>query len=419
MALSKKAKTGLGAALLGIAIAGEAAAATSVTLYTWREQDLDFWEAVNQQNLIPDVKIDVKWIKADSYESKTRIDVQNGKVDLFNGKAGAAWLNDWITAGVVAPVNLDMSNITEAALTAATGPDGKLYGVPFVMQMESIIYNQMVFDTYGIKPDWKNLSELETDFATLKNAGIIPMHFAGRAGWYLNQVLNEVMTAGLIDDAFASQLSAGEACFTDQPYVDMLKVVEDWKHKGYLNPNPVADDYGAMRTAVALGDSAMMIDGVWSATPASPMYQIDPELVMGFAAVPGATNKIYGFGDATLLANDRSEHTEAANKVLKFATTKKFAELFATKVGALPAYSGEISIDNERVNLVSNMIANNALAATPFFAYDLNKGTPSYGQLVADNLQALLADKIDAATAAGEIQKGLNSWDYIGAAKCR
>ena len=30
----------------------------------------------------------------------------------------------------------------------------------------------------------------------------------------------------------------------------------------------------------------MMIDGVWSTGPASPMYEIDPDLKMGFFAGP-------------------------------------------------------------------------------------------------------------------------------------
>ena len=96
-----------------------------------------------------------------------------------------------------------------------------------------------------------------------------------------------------------------------------------------MNASAMADDYGAMRTSLALGEAAMMLDGAWSTGPTLPMYEIDPDLQMGFFAVPGQNGKVYAFGDGTYQVNANSTKAEIAQTVLDFTATKEFAELCA------------------------------------------------------------------------------------------
>ena len=406
----------LATTVLGFA---QTASADEVTIYSWREQEIPLWQHISDNNLIDGVTINFVRTAADDYDTKLRIDLQNGGPDIFQGRAGAAWLASFIDAGVIAPLSgVDLSGIAPAAMTAAQGADGQIYGVPFAIQMESIIYNKGVLAANGIAEP-SNLGELAAAADKLVAAGVTPMSFGARSGWWLNQVVGEVMTAGMIDDATAQGLIEGSVCFTDPAFVATLETVKGWQDAGYMNPSPMADDYGAMRTAVALGEAAMMIDGVWSSGPASPMYEIDPDLELGFMPVPGDNGKVYAFGDGSYLANAASENAEATAAVMAFTASKEFAELFASLVGELPAYGGEYTVEDPRLAMVANMIATNSAAPTPFFAYALNAGEPSYGQLVADGYQALLSGQSSAAEVAATIQAGLNSWDYVGAANCQ
>lgn len=397
----------------GIALAKD----TTLELYTWRIQDEALFKHINDNNLIPGVRINANvYSGADEHETKLRIDFQSNRVDLYHAKAGSAWIQPWIDAGVAAPVTdmgVDLSDFSQAALFGATGTDGEVYGVPFVMQMQSILYNKAV-----VKNEPKNLSELEALFAQLKDDGITPLHVDGRDAWYLNQVFHEAVIAGMTSDEWAQKLVVGEACFTDDVYVDAWARVKSWQDKGYMNPTPLADDYGAMRTGVALGTSAMMVDGIWSATPASPMFQIDPELELGYMAVPGANNKVYGFMDAYITANPKSEKQEAIKKVLEFYTSKEFAQLFAEQVEAIPASSHIITVDNARVNAAAKLIGQNAMPALPFFTPALNGGEPTYQSLTASGLQELLAGKTTAKEMAEKIQMTLNKQGYVGAEFC-
>lgn len=394
--------------------------AEEVTLYSWREQEIPLWEHISSEQLIDDVTINFVRIPGDNYDTKLRIDLQSGGPDIFQGRAGAAWLSSFIDADVIKPLGdeIDLSNMAPVALSAAQGADGETYGVPFAIQMQSIIYNKSVFEANKIEPP-KSLEELEAAAKTLKSAGVTPFSFGGRSGWWLNQVVGEAMTAGLVADDTAAKLISGEACFTDPEYVATLAQVKTWLDAELLNANPMADDYGAMRTSVALGEAAMMIDGVWSSGPASPMYEIEPELKLGFMAVPGPSGKVYAFGDGSYLANAQSEKSAAASKVLAFTATAEFAELFARHVGELPAYGAEYTIEDDRLAEVVSLIQENGYTQTPFFAYALNSGEPSFGQLVADGYQELLTGGVTAEEVAQKIQDGLNSWDYVGKKNCQ
>ncbi|WP_374623301.1 ABC transporter substrate-binding protein [Devosia sp.] len=400
------------------ALMTSSAYAVTVNLYTWREQELPLWQYISDNDVLGDIDVNAVQIQSDNYDSKIRIDLQSEGVDLFQGRAGAAWLASFIEAGIIKPVATDLSGIAPGALDAARGPDGQLYGVPFAIQMQSFIYNTKVFADNGIAVP-TTLDELKAASEKLKAAGITPINFGARSGWWLNQVVGEAMTAGLVPDDFAARLVTGEACFTDPTFVATLETVKGWQDAGFLNASAMADDYGAMRTSLALGESAMMIDGVWSTGPASPMYEIDPDLKMGFFAVPGQNGKVYAFGDGTYQVNASSRNLEAAQKVLDFTATKEFAELFVKHVGELPAFGGDYTVEDSRLKEVANLIATSSAAPTPFFAYALNKGEPSYGTLVAEGYQALLSGQISPNDLARKIQDGLNSWGYVGAANCK
>lgn len=388
---------------------------TVVQLYTWREQDQALFNYINEKRLIPGVQVKLN-VYTEDIESKLRIDMQTNRPDLYHAKAGSAWIKPWVDAGVAAPVSdlgINLSAFGDAALAGARGSDGEIYGVPFVMQMQSILYNKAV-----LSKEPASLEELEATFANLKSQGITPLHVDGRDGWYLNQVLHETILAGMTSDEWATGVVEGTACFTDDIYVQAMERFKSWQDDGYLNSNPLADDYGAMRTGVALGTSAMMIDGIWSATPASPMYEIDPNLELGFMAIPGPANKVYGFTDAHLAYNPNSDDMEAVKKVLEFYTTPQFTQLFADLVEAVPASNHPVDVNNERVQRAAQMISDNSLAEQPFFADALISVDPGYRPLVSEGMQELLAGKITPRQLAEKIQSGMNDSGYVGADNC-
>jgi raffinose/stachyose/melibiose transport system substrate-binding protein len=414
-----KLTTLLATTALSAAFLTTGAYAETIKLYTWREQEIPLWQYINDNDVLgADLDIETVLVQSDNYDTKLRTDIQSNAPDVFQARAGAAWLVSFIDAGIIKPTSVDLSGIAPGALDSARGADGQLYGVPFAIQMQSVIYNKAVFEANGIAVPTTE-AEFTAAADTLKAAGITPVVFGARSGWWLNQVVGETLTAGMIPDDFAAKLISGEACFTDPVFVATLDEVKKWQDAGYLNSSAMADDYGAMRTSLALGEAGMMLDGAWSTGPTSPMYEIDPELKMGFFAVPGQNHKVYAFGDGTYQVNANSPKAALAQTVLDFTATKEFAELFVEHVGELPAYGGDYTVNNPQLAEVAALVASDASTQTPFFAYALNSGEPSYGTLVADGYQSLLSGAVTPADLAQKIQDGLNSWNYVGAANCK
>ena len=390
---------------------------TVLNFWSWRPQEVSLWERVNREQLLDGVEINFQVLPADDYDTRLRTALQSGDgPDVFHGRAGANWLDVLVNAKVLEPLpsNVDVDLVLPASLSAVTGSDGNVYGVPFAVQLQSVIYNKGVLADLGVEVP-TNMTEFTVLLHKAKEAGLFGMAVGARSGWWNNQVLNEVLMAGMLSDDFQSQLVAGTSCFTDSAFVNALSTFQSWQP--YFNPAPTADDYGAMRTMVALGEAAMMIDGAWSTTPASPMFELDPDLEMGFFPIPGANNRAVAHPDGGYLVNARSDNKDAAYQLLQLATSKGFAAIFAEEVGEMPAVQGLEDMPNERMMEVAATLFRTA-SVEPFVAYSLNAGKPSYAELTASGYQELLLGDISAEQFAYNIQAGLNSWGYVGAQNC-
>ncbi|MCP4323093.1 MAG: hypothetical protein GY787_14870, partial [Alteromonadales bacterium] len=65
------------------------------------------------------------------------------------------------------------------------------------------------------------------------------------------------------------------------------------------------------------------------------------------------------------------------------------------------------------------IVANQSYSVGLFTAYEINRGEPSYNQLLNESIKAVLAAEKSPQQAAKHIQDGLNSWGYIGSTQCQ
>lgn len=411
-------------AVASLATAQAALADETLTFWTFREQEAALWERINSENLIPGVKVELERISSEDYESRLRIALRQDGPDFFSSKSGAAWYDQFAESGVLLSMDelgVDVSTMNGTA--GVVGSDGVTYAVPGSIQLQSIIYNGAVLEELGFDVP-ATLDEFEALMAEAVDAGFIGLHVDGRDAWFLNQVFNEVIMAGLVADDTQRKLETGEACFTDPEVVAAFDKVIEWR--GYMNANPNATAYEDMRTPVVLGDSLAMIDGAWTAgnwvrQASGGLYDVNPDFQPVFGAVPGANGKIVAHPDGGYAANAGSDKRDAVQSVLAFTTTAKFASLFLEEVAETPAYSGTYEKPagiHPIVNAISEQMGN-AAAVEPFLAQSLNAKQPSYSVLSAQAYQGMFAGELTGAQAAALIQDGLNSWGYVGADNCK
>ena len=394
---------------------------TTVHYYTWRAAEADLFKAISNQGLIPGVSIKTHLIyepNKSTYEAHVMLEMYNNNVDLFEWPPGAKKLKPLVDEGLIAPFDGDLSTINKSALVAGLGADGQYYGVPFAFQMESLLTNMKLLRKYGVTSPPQDIQELESVFDKIKNEGLTPIQINGTVNWYLAQVVAEVLISGLVSEEFSLGLEEGRYCFNSNEYQIVFDTLQRWKSNGYFNSNLNTEDYGGMNNAVALGNAAMSLNGGWMTGPNSVYRKADPDFEFGFWPVPGKTGKVYVFGDGTYQVNNKSPRLEAAKKVLKFTTTKKFAEMFAQYVRELPVYQDTINIDDPVLSEMIALVNKKAYSVSLFSAYSLNKGDPSYNDLVIESVRNLFDGEMTPLEAAEHIQKGLNSWNYIGTKNC-
>ena len=162
----------------------------------------------------------------------------------------------------------------------------------------------------------------------------------------------------------------------------------------------------------------MVIDGGWRTNPYSIFYSTDKNNKFGFRPVPRKSSHISSLGDGSYQVNAKSKHCEAANKILAFIATKQFAELFVDTVGKIPAYADSLNIDNPVWQRMSFEVAQNVYSVSLFNAFEINRGTQSYRELVINAFKGLVQGKIPPSDATKSIEVRLNSWQYKGALNC-
>lgn len=392
---------------------------TTITFFTWRPVDDALWQAVNNQNLIPGVKVNTRSIVRAYYFDATVLNLQNKQADLFLWQPGAIRLKELIDQGFIEPYTKDLSAMNSGALAGAMGPDGNYYGVPFAVQLQALMVNSKEARKAGVSSRPNSLSELESAFEKFKQAGKTPIYLATNEGWYVSQLMGEVLTAGLVPEDFTQGLIDGTQCFTDPQYTLIFETLKRWKNAGYINSNTASATYFDMFTAVSFGNAVSSIEGGWMTSKAEPYYTMDPTYEFGFWTIPGVSSKYSAFGDGTFQVAANSPNKAAALKVLDFTTTKKFAEMFAKHTQQLPAYGGSINIEPGDLNTMSGLVANKSYSVSAFNSHALNKQEPNYKTLFKEAIENLMNKNFSPEQAAQHIQTGLNSWNYIGHTHCQ
>lgn len=390
----------------------------TLDLLTWRPVDQKVWDAINQQQLLPGIKVNARPVVRAYYFDVVKLKIQNKEADLFLWQPGASRLKELIDKGFIEPYEKDLSMMNVGALAGAIGPDGQYYGVPFAVQLQALLVNMKEARKAGVTHKPSTIAELETAFDKFKQAGKTPIYFAVNEGWYISQLMGEVLTAGLVEEKVTQELIDGTRCFTDSSYTLIFETLQRWQKMGYINPNVTTATYYDMFTAVSFGNAVSSIEGGWMTSRAEPYYTMDPSYEFGFWTIPGTAGKYSAFGDGTFQVAANSPNKAAAQQVLDFTTTKKFAELFAKHIQQLPAYGGKINIAAGDLRTMSELVAKNSYSVSLFNSHALNRTEPSYKTLFREAVQALLAKKLSPQQASKHIQEGLNEWEYAGASQC-
>jgi len=138
---------------------------------------------------------------------------------------------------------------------------GKLYGLPFELNIEGFWYNKKIFADNGLQPP-RTWDDLVQDAATLQQKGIEPFSASGTQGWPITRLISGYLFREL-GPAAMDNIKSGKAKLTDPDYLKAAQAVADLGKKGYFGNGVATLDYDPAVDVFLQGKAAMFYMGSW------------------------------------------------------------------------------------------------------------------------------------------------------------
>jgi raffinose/stachyose/melibiose transport system substrate-binding protein len=408
-------KTYLTALLTSTLLAGPALAETTLTIESWRNDDLTIW----QDQIIPAFEAqhpDIKVVFSPSAPAEYNA--------VLNSKLAAGSAGDLITCrpfdaslqlysdGHLADLSglASMANFSSVAKSAWQTDDGAAtFCVPMASVIHGFIYNKDAFDALGI-----TVPETEADFFAaldkIKADGTyIPMAMGTNDQWEAATMgYNNIGPNYWKGEEGRLALIAGTQKLTDADWVAPYATLAKWKD--YLGDGFEAQTYPDSQNLFTLGRAAIYPAGSWEISG----FNAQAGFAMGAFAPPvqaaGDTCYISDHTDIAIGMNAKSPNAEAAKVFLVWVGTPEFATMYAN---ALPGFFSLNSTPVEMQDPLAQEFVSwrGKCQSTIRSTYQiLSRGTPNL-ENETWNASANVIKGTETPEAAGaRLQEGLASW---------
>ncbi len=207
------------------------------------------------------------------------------------------------------------SEISDDFLDSTT-VDGKLYGIPYNLFYQGVIYNKNIFWRYGLEPP-KNFEELEQVVQKLNSVGVIAFASHFYDPWYTGNILMqfEMNEAFLNNDNWGNDIKSKNIDISTsselKKSMDRVQYIynHSWKESSEIGQNEAINRF-------IDEEAAMFVTGSWSV---QDIYSIYPEMQLGIFPFPNeeGTQKLIYEPNLTFMKDAKSEHSETVDKIIQ------------------------------------------------------------------------------------------------------
>ncbi|PUA36169.1 sugar ABC transporter substrate-binding protein [Paenibacillus elgii] len=380
-----------------------------LTMGSWRTEDKEVYEkiikAFNKTN--PDIEIEFKPTKNTEYNTVLNTALQTGSgPDIIHLRPYAAGIA-LADAKYLEPLDSvkGLEAIPKEAKMAATGKDGKVYGVPTVYSSTQIFYNKKLFKKFNLSEP-KTWDELMKAADTLKQNKIAPFAFGSKEGWILSLTHGALGPQFYGGTEFVNNLLAGKTNLKSKEFTDSITMLQDLTK--YFPENYTGLGMDDMRNLFVTEQAGMIVMGDWEI---AVMKKMNPDLDLDLFPVPpvkaDGKASVTNWVDGSFAVNAASKNKEAAMKFIEFMTTKEFGKMVADDLKKPSTIPGVESSDP----LVAKMIQLAAANSTPYaMVVHFSAGNPTTKATLETALQGMFLGKEKPDTVTDIVQKSADSW---------
>jgi raffinose/stachyose/melibiose transport system substrate-binding protein len=405
--------TGALAGLLATSCLASAAAAQSLVIESWRNDDADIWNneiipAFEAEH--PEIDVSFSATPPADYNAALNVRLQGGTAgDLITCRPFDASLNLYQEGHLVDITDLPgMENFSDVAKSAWTTDDGEAtFCVPMASVIHGFIYNKEIFEELGIEEP----ETVEEFFAVLdaiaEDGAYVPLAMGTADQW-------EAATMGFqnIGPAYwkgeqgRKALISGEQKLTDVPYVETFETLARWGE--YMGAGFEAQTYSDSQTLFSLGRAAIYPAGSWDISVFRKQAQFD----FGAFPPPKVDGECYisDHTDIGLGINAASENQEAARTFLEWMTGPEFAQIFANELpGFFPLGDHQVTIEDP---VAQEFVSwRDECESTIRNSYQiLLRGTPNLENELWGASANVINGEMTPEEATQQLQEGLESW---------
>jgi multiple sugar transport system substrate-binding protein len=210
----------------------------------------------------PDIKVNMEYVGYDSVHDKITTGMAAKPPAYDAAMIDVIWPDEFIKAGYL----LDVTNRVTPEMKSGMFPaswngvtrNGKIYGMPWLMDVKYFMYNKDMLQKAGITDPPKTWEELVDQAKTIKEKGIVEFPII----WSWNQKEGVVCDyAVLLFGNGGSFLDAnGKPAFNNDKGVQALAWMKQTIDDGLTNPSSVSSDEPAVETDFLAGNSAFAVN---------------------------------------------------------------------------------------------------------------------------------------------------------------
>ncbi|MFD0677447.1 MULTISPECIES: ABC transporter substrate-binding protein [unclassified Paenibacillus] len=379
-----------------------------LTMGSWRTEDKEAYEKIikEYQKKNPNVEIEFKPTKNTEYNTVLNTALQTGGgPDIIHLRPYAAGIA-LADAGYLEPLDSikGLEVLSKETLSAATGKDGKVYGVPTVFSSTQIFYNKKLFKKFNIQEP-KTWDELTKAADTLKQNKIAPFAFGSKEGWIISLTHGALGPASYGGSDFVKKITAGQTNFKSKEFVESLKVMQGLAK--YFPDNYVGLSMDDMRNLFVTEQAGMMVMGDWEI---AVMKKMNPDLDMDLFPIPGAAAdkaSVTTWVDGSFSVNSKSANKKEALKFVEYMTTKEFGTLVANELKKPSTIPG-IESNDAMVTKIAKLA--NSISTPYMFVVHFSAGNPTTKVTLETAMQGMYLGKQTPEQVAEEVQKSADTW---------
>lgn len=405
----------LASTVLGAAGLAQAQEQTTLTIESWRNDDLAIW----QEQLIPafekahpEINVEFTPSAPTEYNAALNAKLEAGSAgDLITCRPFDASLDLYDQGHLVDLTDLEgMENFSDVAKSAWSTDDGSAtFCVPMASVIHGFIYNADAFEELGVEEP-ETVEEFFTLLDTIKEEGsYIPMAMGTQDQW-------EAATMGYQNigptywngEEGRLALIEGEQKLTDPEWVKPLEVLARWAD--YLGPGYQAQTYPDSQNLFTLGRAAIYPAGSWEIS----VFEEQADFEMGAFPPPveeaGDQCYISDHNDIAIGLNAASENQEAAKTFLSWVASPEFATIYSNALPGFFSLSSEpVEIENPLAQEFASWREN--CESTIRSTYQiLSRGTPNLENETWVATANVINGTVTPEEAAQNLQEGLESW---------